>query len=105
VAGVAPVGLRASFGSAPCARLRGLGQEHGGAGAPQLLHHEPPARGRFNGRLDPPAIPALEKATQAVAVGGRDPPALHLAGGAVERVEGDLATVNVETDDDRHEYS
>jgi hypothetical protein len=97
---VALVGLGAPLRSAPRARLRRLGQNDGRAGALQLFHYEPPAGRGLDRRLHLLALPALQEAPQTLAVGGRNASRRHLARGAVERVEGELAPVHVEPDND-----
>ena len=102
MAGVEAVGLGAPLAAAQAARLGRLGQVRDGAGRLQLLHDEAPTSRRLKRRLHRLAVEPTQETPEAVPIRGANPAAPDLAGLAVERVEGDLLAVHVESNYDRH---
>jgi hypothetical protein len=101
VAGVGAVGLRVPLLASPCVYLGRLGKVGSRARLGKRLTDKQPARASLDRDLDPLVGEALDPGTDS-ARGRLAPSAGELARLGVERVEGDLGSVHVESGYERH---
>ena len=102
MAGVEAVGLGAPLAAAQAARLGRLGQVRHGAGGLELFDDEAPTSRRLKRRLHLLAVEPTQETPEAVPIRGANPAGPDLARLGVERVEGDLLAVHVESNYERH---